>query len=187
MIGQMAMAWNGAHFFLYQIFVRLSGMHPAMAGSVFFAVRTDAAQRDMVVAAVKTALDGEEHQELRTRTLDAIKTLGGLAARRNVALHTVWAFLTDSSRYVPVAGLQNDKEIPEDHTAEMQRDLKEIAAVSQRLQALLTAVANAGPSLSIYRAQLETVNAIMAADSQQDVELAPLPRTLSPRRSNQSG
>src|SRR5216684_2202670 len=59
MIGRVAVAWNDVQFAVSQIFWLLSGMPQKRAHAVFFALRTDAAQRDITNAAALDVLSDD--------------------------------------------------------------------------------------------------------------------------------
>lgn len=87
------MAWNGAQEMLFLLFQRLTMAKPDISEGIFFALKSDAAQRDITIAAAKGALKGEENEATLKAIKSAIKRLGNLASERNETVHTMWHWL----------------------------------------------------------------------------------------------
>ena len=90
LIGRVTIAWNTAHYFLFQVFLALQPKpHLEFAEAIFFELKSDRAQRDLTLAATKAMITDPD---LRKETVDAIDRLHNLASRRNAVTHAMWAF-----------------------------------------------------------------------------------------------
>lgn len=90
LVGDINVAWNDAHLSVYAIFAELVG-DSKKAKAMFFALRTDAAQRDITTALAPVALGGEKLRRIRKEVLDFMKHLNQLASKRNDAIHSLWS------------------------------------------------------------------------------------------------
>jgi hypothetical protein len=98
-LGHVAVAWNDVHWMLYRVFHTLSGMSEAQAKAVFFALKADSNQREIVQALAKSTL-------LRWPTelaqfISLMKRTNVVAGDRNAATHTMWATHYPSGRVMP--------------------------------------------------------------------------------------
>lgn len=90
LIGRVTIAWNQAHYFIFQVFLALHPRpEPEFAETIFFALKSDRAQRDLTLAAARTMI---KHPPLLKETTAAIDRFTGLAGRRNAVTHAMWAF-----------------------------------------------------------------------------------------------
>ncbi len=87
-IGRASMVWNDVQSEVFFLFKKLSKMDLSSAEAVFFAVKTDASQREMTAALAKIELKDDPNN--LDRVLNNLKEAGNLAAQRNVAIHTAW-------------------------------------------------------------------------------------------------
>jgi hypothetical protein len=111
-VGRANIAWNDVQSEIFHLFRLMSRMDWLAADAVFFAIRTDSAQRDMTAALAKHAL------ALRPNDLaDVLGTLnevGKLAAERNAAIHTAWYIEGDSETARPYMRVRPPKAIQDD-------------------------------------------------------------------------
>ena len=89
LIGSVVIAYNKIHWVISVLFVAFSGMPAEEARDVFFALKSDRLQRDITLAAGKTALAG--HPALWERFETTLEKVNELAGERNAAVHTMWA------------------------------------------------------------------------------------------------
>jgi len=87
-IGKINIAWTGMQSTIFLAFWRLMGSDVGRAAPLFFAIKTDRAQRDMTAALAKSKLRSEP--VLLERFTAAIGRIGKLAGRRNDFVHTMW-------------------------------------------------------------------------------------------------
>jgi hypothetical protein len=99
MLGHVSVAWNDVHWMLYRIFDVLSSMPTDQSKAVFFAIKTDGAQRDVIQALAKVSL--RPHPELLTQFTELVKRIERVAGDRNAAIHTMWATHYPSRRVTP--------------------------------------------------------------------------------------
>ena len=83
-LGLVALKWNDIQFFVFVMFWRLLDKSPN-AEAVFFAVRTDRAQRDMTVALAKDVLKATP--DLMNRVVNLLADISRMAGRRNDVIH----------------------------------------------------------------------------------------------------
>jgi len=86
LIGRVAIAWNDLHRVIGQLFEEFSDSEAAKQR--YWAVRSDAAQRNLAFAAGVAAL--RKLPNLRQRFETTMKEIDALAGDRNAALHTYW-------------------------------------------------------------------------------------------------
>jgi hypothetical protein len=89
LIGSVVIAYNKVQHLIFVLFVAFSGMPDEQASDVFFALKSDRSQRDIALAAGKTAL--AKHPTLWERFKTTIEKINDLAGERNAAVHTMWA------------------------------------------------------------------------------------------------
>ena len=89
LIGSVVIAYNRVQWLISVLFVAFSGMPDEQAQDVFFAVKSDGVQRDIALAAGKTAL--AKHPALWEGFRTVIAEINDLAGERNAAVHTMWA------------------------------------------------------------------------------------------------
>lgn len=89
-IGHVTLQWNNVQFWYFILFRTLLHDATYTAHSVFFAIRTDRAQRDMLQHLA--SLELEHHAELLGELKALIERGNQLAGRRNDALHAMWDF-----------------------------------------------------------------------------------------------
>ena len=89
LIGSVVIAYNKVQWVISVLFVALSGMPAEEARDIFFTLKSDRLQRDITLAAGKTALAG--HPALWERFETTLEKVNELAGERNAAVHTMWA------------------------------------------------------------------------------------------------
>lgn len=119
LIGQVNMVWNDVQTEIFLMFRELSGMPWASADAVFFAVRTDAAQRDMTSALAKQVLSNKP--EALKETLQLINEIGLLAGQRNAAIHTAWIVEDGSELPKPYLRLNTPKALKDNSLAQFEK------------------------------------------------------------------
>lgn len=89
LVGAITIVWNDAHEQVFRLFWYFSGMPKEQAEAVFFALKSDSAQRDVTEAVI------ERHpsypSEHKQHALEWIKKLGKKSSERNAATHTMWS------------------------------------------------------------------------------------------------
>jgi hypothetical protein len=134
LVGSVVIAYNRVQHLIFVLFVAFSGMPTERASDIFFALRSDRSQRDVALAAAKTAL--VEHPNLWELFKTTIDKINDLAGERNAAVHTMWAidwqYWGGPSLYFPKIGVAPGaiphKKLKEDFSAqcaELNRKLQE--------------------------------------------------------------
>lgn len=101
-IGTVTICWNGVQESLFRLFLILSNLPFRTAEAIFFSVRSDSSQRDIVLSVARTEL--QDYPDLWQATKSLLKCIGELAGERNAAIHTMWQmdFLTDTVKVSPL-------------------------------------------------------------------------------------
>lgn len=89
-IGKVTIAWNGAHETLFDIFHRVTAMTPDAADAVFFSIKSDRGQRDLVRKAAAVILSNSGRASELQELTAYIKELDRMAEKRNTSIHTMW-------------------------------------------------------------------------------------------------
>lgn len=113
------MSWNDVQAEVFLLFRQLTGMTLEHADAVFFAIRTDAAQRDMTAALASVVLKNEP--DILKELLSLINGLGKLAAQRNLAVHTAWFIDEGSEQPEPYMRYNKPKSLEPDAIAQFTR------------------------------------------------------------------
>lgn len=90
LIGRVVISWNEVQWIIYRLFVGFSGMPEQQAQDVFFALRSEGGQRDLALAAGKTAL--ADYPFLWEQFRTSLCEVRRLAGERNAAIQTMWDF-----------------------------------------------------------------------------------------------
>ena len=88
-VGRSTIAWNTLSLAIFGIFETLSGLDRNVAKSMFFGVKSDRTQRDLVTELVNLALN-EKHPQLAKAIRRQLSTINTLAGRRNDVAHVVY-------------------------------------------------------------------------------------------------
>jgi len=100
-VGELTLIWNLATHALFVAFVGLSGMNAKYAASVYFSLRSDGAQREVVRSLAKARLaDDSDPQavQLYDSLKSEINNLEKIAQKRNGAVHAT--ILSDQKGYL---------------------------------------------------------------------------------------
>lgn len=111
LIGRVTIAANNAQhlvLIIFDILVRDGDL----ARAIFFSLKSDAAQRDITLAAMAVRLRGAP--ELLERGRKAFQRLADLSGERNAAIHTIWAVEGSNKRYSPAPGAEHHKRLRQD-------------------------------------------------------------------------
>lgn len=87
-LGEFTMTWNDIHFSLFFILWRLMSKDSMRSEAIFFALRSDRAQRDLTTRTAKAVLG--PWPDLCKRLIAAIERIGKLNGRRNDFIHAMW-------------------------------------------------------------------------------------------------
>lgn len=96
-VGRAAIAWNTSQHGIYMMFEILSGMDTESAKDVYFAVKSDRNQRDMVMKLIDHKLKSK-NPHLAARARSAIGKVDALSARRNETLHVIYEDSLDDTK-----------------------------------------------------------------------------------------
>jgi hypothetical protein len=87
LVGHVTLAWSNIHSEVFEIFSLLCGMQGRRSEVIFFALKSDASQRDVTLAIINEILS----EPLRNKAKTLFGRISGFAGERNLAAHTMWA------------------------------------------------------------------------------------------------
>ncbi len=96
MVGLITMHWNKLHDLVRQCFPAALGGNALFTGPALDAIKSDATQRDVVLAVLMAVLASDQHTGLRQRANALFKNIGNLSGERNGFIHSSWARVNDS-------------------------------------------------------------------------------------------
>lgn len=88
-VGALTIAWNDMQFGILSLFTAVVPYDSALAEVMFFSIRSDRAQRDMVAAVVRSEVGGCDPQ-LAEKIVRKIADIEKKAGLRNDAIHAMW-------------------------------------------------------------------------------------------------
>jgi hypothetical protein len=101
LIGRVAIAWNDLNYILSYLFQIFTGMPKDRATAIYFTPKSDATQRELLMAAAKIAL--EPYPEIWQAFKSSFDKIKSFAGERNAAIHTSWAVTFPEPRFVPAS------------------------------------------------------------------------------------
>lgn len=131
LIGRITIRWNELQELVYMMFDEML-YHDPRGHAIFFAVKSDSAQRDMTIASFESVFGRNHALASEMRTLFA--EIGKAAGRRNDAVHTQWLISTKvpGGIHVPRHSRLHGK----DAKVELETCLSEIDALYERVSNL---------------------------------------------------
>ena len=151
LIGSVVIAYNRVQWLISVLFVAFSGMPDEQAQDVFFAVKSDGVQRDIALAAGKTAL--AKHPALWEGFRTVIAEINDLAGERNAAVHTMWAidsqYWGGPALFFPKIGVASGAIPHKRLKADFQAQCAELNEKLQRLSVELERLRNAYEKLTV--------------------------------------
>lgn len=127
LIGEVTVAYNSVQYMWLVLFGYYLLGDVSLARAMFGALRNDASQRDIILAAANVTL--ADNQKLLRHTQDLMKLTNKLAAERNAAVHTIWDQKVTSGEFVPVSTLKKHgrlEDTPVTQFARVRDDLKSL-------------------------------------------------------------
>ncbi|MGO9686542.1 MAG: hypothetical protein ACLPTZ_28870 [Beijerinckiaceae bacterium] len=118
LIGRVAIAWNDLNYILSYLFERFSVMPSDRAAAVYFSLKSDATQRELLMAVAKIAL--APHPDILQSFKDCMGQINALAGERNAAMHTSWAVAVSGDRFVPAPQIPTHRALKPDFAAQFQ-------------------------------------------------------------------
>ena len=97
LVGHVTLAWSNIHSEVFAIFSLLCGMKGSRSEVIFFALKSDASQRDTTLAIINEILS----EPLRNKAKTLFGRLSGFAGERNLAAHTMWATRMPAGNITP--------------------------------------------------------------------------------------
>ena len=113
LIGRVAIAWNDLNHMLSILFQMLSGLPADKARAIYFTPRSDTAQREILTAVGKAALE-VAHPALWTSFKICMDGIGPLSGERNAAIHTSWVLVIPENKFAPSPAMPKHKALQTD-------------------------------------------------------------------------
>jgi hypothetical protein len=96
-VGRAAIAWNNLHFSIFQTFIALSDLDSKEAATIFFTIKSDRSQRDIVTGLIELRLKPLD-KKLAKQLNSVLGVVNALAGKRNDTLHVVYVDDLDSTK-----------------------------------------------------------------------------------------
>ncbi len=141
LIGHLTIAWNTAQHAVYSLFEIASDLTPEAAQAIFFAVKSDSAQRDITLALCQVEMRGED-SDLLPAVENGIRGLNWLAGDRNAAIHTMWDIASAATKGVWVPEpevLYHHKRLGPDATRQFRDAWREVTQITYGLNEVFLA------------------------------------------------
>jgi hypothetical protein len=110
LVGHVTLAWSNVHSQVFRIFALLCDPIGKRSEAVFFALKSDASQREITLAVINETLS----EPLRRKAAAMFGRISGLAGERNLAAHTMWATLMPVGKIVPNPSVRKPPQLKED-------------------------------------------------------------------------
>jgi hypothetical protein len=111
-LGRVTIAWTDVQSGVFDIFAAVSEIPRSRAEAIFFALRTDMAQRDITLAAAKDAL--QKNAVLLKKVSDILGEISDASGDRNAASHAMWAMHYPSGHLTPNPFVRMPKKLQRD-------------------------------------------------------------------------
>lgn len=135
-LGNVSIAYNRVQYVWLMLFGCYLMGDTKLAKSMFEALRNDASQRDMIMAAANVALAAEPTILSRTKIL--MQQTNALSAERNAAVHTFWDKELSTGALVPTPGLKKHGKLEDDTAQQFRRVISDLEGLYYELLTLTT-------------------------------------------------
>ena len=136
LVGHVTLAWSNVHYLVFEIFRMLAGMEDRCAGAVFFALKSDASQRDITLALIKERVSDETQRKAGS----LFGRISGLAGERNLAAHTMWVEKMPDGKIVPNPSIRHPPQLREDFKAQFENLAERLRDLFRELLGLREAI-----------------------------------------------
>jgi hypothetical protein len=116
LVGHVTLAWSNVHSQVFRIFALLCDPIGKRSEAVFFALKSDASQREITLAVINETLS----EPLRKRARVIFGRINRLAGERNLAAHTMWATLMPTGRVIPNPSVRKPPRLEDDFERQFQ-------------------------------------------------------------------
>lgn len=151
LIGQISWAMNSTQIFIFSALMRISKIDEALAQAIFFSIKSDAGQRDILTAIVNYVFRDEPGHDIFVRYQKVISDVNKISGERNAFIHTIWC-------YGPIEGVAADRTFPKHHRLNSQN----VTEQGEKLVANIT---------DTYEAVYKITNEIVEYASQRKVQI----------------
>lgn len=155
LIGRISMISNTVQYSVFTLFHILSDTDVEIASAIFFSLKSDAGQRDLVNAVAKVRITETEELALIKKISDAINVAGRLSGERNAFIHTMWAMNVTDKTLSPIPGTIPHPRLELDRIENQANDLIERLGAHCNIMLKLAATVSASASIQIYRERVK--------------------------------
>jgi hypothetical protein len=148
LIGRVTMYWNDLQYSILSLFEVVLGTPDQITSAVFFSLKSDAAQRDMVQAVFATRFASDP--KLVTNLGKLMERIGKASGERNAAIHTAWSYWTNENKMGPAVAWVPHKKLSDDPKAQFEELCVRIQELDEKLWEFIdhaNMLLNVGPSL----------------------------------------
>jgi hypothetical protein len=138
LVGHVTLAWSNVHSEVFAIFSLLCGMEGRRSEVIFFALKSDASQRDITLAIVNEMLS----EPLRKKAKMLFGRISGFAGERNLAAHTMWATRLPAGNITPNPSLRQPSLLRQDYEQQFQTLIDRLRDIFRDLMDLRAEMAN---------------------------------------------
>jgi hypothetical protein len=116
LVGRVTLAWSNIHSEVFAIFSLLCGMKGRRSEVIFFALKSDASQREITLAIINEIVS----EPLRNKAKTLFGRISGFAGERNLATHTMWATITPAGNITPNPMIRQPSLLRQDYEQQFQ-------------------------------------------------------------------
>jgi hypothetical protein len=129
LVGHVTLAWSNIHSQVFRIFALLCGMTGRQSEAIFFALKSDASQREITLAVINETLS----EPLRKKGTVIFGRINGLAGERNLAAHTMWATLMPAGKIMPNPSVRKPSRLKDDFEQQFQTLIEKLRELFREL------------------------------------------------------
>jgi hypothetical protein len=116
LIGHITLAWSNIHSEVFDIFNLLCGMPGRRSEVIFFALKSDASQRDIALALINETAS----EPIRNKAKTLFGRISSFAGERNLATHTMWATRMPAGNITPNPTIRQPALLRKDYEQQFQ-------------------------------------------------------------------
>jgi hypothetical protein len=129
LVGHVTLAWSNIHSQVFRIFALLCGTTKRQSEAIFFALKSDASQREITLAVINETVS----EPLRDKGKAIFGRINGLAGDRNLAAHTMWATLMPAGMIIPNPSVRRPSRLKDDFELQFQTLIERLRELFREL------------------------------------------------------
>lgn len=150
-IGRVTMQWNDLQYSILQLLEVVLGAEPEIASTVFFSLKADSAQRELVQAVFATRFASDP--KLVANLAKLMDSIGRTSGERNAAIHTAWSYRSAENKMGPAMAWVAHKKLTDDPKGQFEDLCIRISELDEKLWDFINhanIVLNVAPSLQKF-------------------------------------